>query len=97
MRRSLATLDGSKASMLRRCALTTGITHDEASACERPGVVDPAARGRPFVDTQRASRESFASACPARNPRRFPVLRGWSNMANARSRASLLASAVSSS
>src|SRR6476646_9362782 len=35
MRRSLATFDGSEASMLRRCALTTG-THDEASAASAP-------------------------------------------------------------
>jgi len=36
MRRSLATLDGSQASMLRRCALTTGITLDEAGDVSAP-------------------------------------------------------------
>ena len=36
MRRSLANLDGSQASMLRRCALTTGITLDEAGDVSAP-------------------------------------------------------------
>lgn len=69
--------------MLRRCAPTTGITLDAASAASaRVLSIQQREANRPLT-TQPASRD--------------PVLRGSSNIANARSRAPASASVVSNS
>src|SRR6476619_2394933 len=89
MRSSLATVDGSEASMLRRCAPTTGTTHDEASAASAPvlSIQQPEA-GRLLTLSARVE-----SPLPLRAPRGilgglrwFGVRRTWRMHARVRPR-----------
>jgi hypothetical protein len=93
MCRSSGKPDGFEVFTLRCCALWSRGTAEVPSTATIPvlSIQQPEALG--------AQRDSTRgkSSCAARNARRSPALRGWSNMANARSRTHASASLATSS